>query len=229
MDRAQALERLDGLVASRSILRHPFYQAWQAGELDRAQLATYARVYYPHVAAFPGHLEDALARATDPSTRTELAANLADERGEPAAHPELWLDFAEGLGLGRAEVAAAAPIQEAQRMIDTLRACARGDTAGALAALYAYESQQPEVSETKRAGLEGHYGVADARATAYFAVHATMDREHRHGERAALGRCLDGGADPAAMLRAAEETLDAYWGLLDGVCREAGVPMSLRA
>lgn len=224
MNRAQALERLDGLVASRSILRHPFYQAWQAGELDRAQLATYARVYYPHVAAFPGHLEDALARAVDPDIRDELAANLTDERSEPAAHPELWLDFAEGLGLQRADVAAAAPVAAARRMIDTLRAHARGDTAGALAALYAYESQQPEVSETKQAGLERHYGIAGARATAYFAVHAAMDREHRQGERAALGRCLDRGADPDGMLRAAEETLDAYWGLLDGVCREAGIP-----
>lgn len=229
MNRAQALERLDGLVASRSILRHPFYQAWQAGELDRAQLAIYARVYYPHVAAFPGHLEDALARAVDPDIRDELAANLTDERSEPAAHPELWLDFAEGLGLQRADVAAAAPVAAARRMIDTLRAHARGDTAGALAALYAYESQQPEVSRTKMDGLTGHYGVTTAKGLGYFAVHAELDLDHRQGEREMLGRCIDDGATADEILGAAEATLSAYWGLLDGVCAEAGIACAMPA
>ena len=226
MNRAQALERLDRLVASRSILDHPFYQAWQRGDLTRAQLATYARIYYPHVAAFPGHLEEALSRATDPTTRADLSANLADERGEPAAHPELWLDFAEGVGLERDGVAAAEPAPAAQRLIDALRSSARGSTAGALAALYAYESQQPEVSATKQNGLACHYGIADSRSIAYFAVHATLDLDHRQGERDALGRCLDEGADADEILRAAAETLDAYWGLLDGVCHEAGIPMA---
>ena len=45
MNRAQVLDRLDGLVATHSILAHPFYQAWQRGELTQGQLATYARIY----------------------------------------------------------------------------------------------------------------------------------------------------------------------------------------
>ena len=225
MERAQVLDRLDGLVESRSILDHPFYVAWHQGELSRDQLATYARVYYPHVAAFPGHLEEALKRATEPVVRDELARNLADELGRPAPHPELWLDFAEELGLDRDQVETSPPHPAAVRMIDTLRSRAMESTAGALAALYAYESQQPEVSETKMEGLERYYDVSSRKGLAYFAVHAILDREHRGGERRAINCCLDQGADAEDVLGAADDALSAYWNLLDGVCEEAGVPM----
>ena len=63
-DSHDTLTALDALIQSRSILQHPFYVAWQKGTLTREQLATYARVYWPHVAAFPSYLE-AAARLTD--------------------------------------------------------------------------------------------------------------------------------------------------------------------
>src|SRR4030067_3672659 len=98
------LERLDYLIQSRSILCHPFYVAWQRGELTADQLATYAQVYYPHVASFPRYLEAAIDSADDPVIRAELERNLADERMVPKAHNELWLGFAESLGLTKAHL-----------------------------------------------------------------------------------------------------------------------------
>ena len=59
MNSEQILDELDRLIAQRSILQHPFYQAWNAGHLTHDDLATYARVYYPHVAAFPDYLATA--------------------------------------------------------------------------------------------------------------------------------------------------------------------------
>ena len=223
MDRSDVLCRLDELVRSRSILGHPFYQAWQRGDLTREQLAVYARVYYPHVAAFPGYLEAAIERAPDPVVRAELARNLADELTEPKPHMELWLDFAEELGLDRLEVTSQTPRPATANVIGTFQRLAREDTAGALAALYAYESQQPEVSRQKMEGLRQHYRVETRKALAYFDVHATMDTEHRQGERNALARCLDAGASGDNLLQAASDGLDAYWQLLDGVCEEADI------
>src|SRR5205823_13657986 len=52
MTTAETLCALDNFIRERSILQHPFYRAWQRGELTSDQLATYSRVYYPHVAAF---------------------------------------------------------------------------------------------------------------------------------------------------------------------------------
>jgi pyrroloquinoline-quinone synthase len=220
------LDSLDRLIQSRSILEHPFYVAWRRGELSRDQLATYARVYYPHVAAFPGYLRAALDVASAPIVRDELARNLADELSNPKPHPELWLDFAEDLGLDRAAVAGAEPRPAARRIVATFDRLARGESAGALAALYAYESQQPEVASQKADGLRRYYGVERAEALAYFEVHAVADREHRRGERRALEHALAGGTvSPDVVPEAAGEALDAYWGLLDGVCQDAAIPV----
>lgn len=225
MDHAVVVQALDDLIRSRSILRHPFYVAWQRGELTPEQLATYARLYYPHVAAFPGYLEAALSHTDDPVIRAELESNLADERAEQMPHTGLWLDFAEELGCDRNAVTSAAAHAAAA---DTVRVFARlsGQSLGAaLAALYAYESQQPEVARQKADGLRSLYGVQSPKALAYFDVHATADIQHREGERHALACCADAGT-AGEILQAAGEALDAYWRLLDGICEAAGVPVS---
>ncbi len=93
-----------------------------------------------------------------------------------------------------------------------------------MAALYAYEAQQPEVSLRKADGLIGYYGIEAPEALAYFEVHAEADLEHRAGERRALGHLLETGASGEEVLDAAEQALDAYWALLDSVCDEAEIP-----
>ena len=50
------VNELDALVAKWHLLKHPFYQAWTAGTLDRSNLQLYATQYYHHVRTFPGHL-----------------------------------------------------------------------------------------------------------------------------------------------------------------------------
>lgn len=223
MNAASVLAELDQLIARRSILQHPFYQAWTEGRLTRADLATYARVYYPHVAAFPGYLERTLATTDDAEIRAELSENLREELGEPKAHPELWLDFARGMGAVTEAVRTASPIAETGSAVATFERLASQSTAAGLAALYAYESQQPEVASTKATGLTERYGCEDAATLAYFHVHTEADQRHRDGERHSLERCLDAGATREEILGAAGEALDAYWHLLDGVCREAGI------
>ena len=223
MTPTETLARIDHRIAERSILEQPFYVAWREGRLDGGQRAAYARLYYPHVEAFPGYLETAAAAAGDPEVRAELEDNLAEELGVPKPHPELWLDFAEGMGLERDAVAAAEPTPGVERVVDTFRGLAARSTGSALAALYAYESQQPEVARQKADDLEALYGVEDADTRAYFEVHAEADRRHREGERRALGRCLENGEPAEELLAATDEALTAYWALLDEICRETGV------
>jgi len=217
------LRELDEIIRERSILQHPFYQAWECGALTREQLATYARIYYPHVLAFTDYLETAIEKADSPEVRAELLDNLEDERGNPAPHDELWLAFAEGMGAKREDVVRAEPHPAAQAMVTTFRALADESLAAGLAALYAYESQQPEVSCTKLAGLRGHYGIEDAGTLEYFEVHEAADVRHRQGERDALAACLAAGVPADTLKSATRRALDAYWGLLDGVCRETGI------
>jgi pyrroloquinoline-quinone synthase len=217
----EALRLLDQLIRHRSILQHPFYLAWQRGELTRNHLATYATVYYPHVAAFPGYLRNAIRCAVDPVTRDELQDNLVDELTNPAPHPELWLDFAEAAGADRATVRSCPASPKTVNTILTFDRLTARDGASGLAALYAYESQQPAVAVEKIQGLRSFYGICGREAVQYFTVHATADIEHCDAERTALGRCLETGASTAEIMTAAEQALSAYWNLLDSVCEKA--------
>jgi pyrroloquinoline-quinone synthase len=222
----ETLRALDDLICERSILQHPFYRAWQRGELPRDQLATYSRVYYPHVAAFPNYLQNAISRAEDSSTRRTLQDNLLDELTNPAPHPELWLDFAAATGQDRNKVKRATPLAKVADTTSTFDRLTSESIASGLTALYAYESQQPEVAGEKMRGLREFYTIKSPEALSYFVVHATADLEHRAAERAALARCLDAGTSPSAVMSAAEKALDAYWNLLDGVCEEAGLQLT---
>ena len=215
------LHTLDDLIRERSILRHPFYRAWQRGELTPDQLGTYSRVYYPHVAAFPTYLKNVINCPADSSIRCTLEQNLRDELTNPAPHPELWLDFAAATGQEKQGVKCAEPVPKTADSIATFDRLTNRDIASGLTALYAYESQQPEVAAEKLRGLRDCYGIHSPQALSYFAVHATADLEHRAAERSAIGRCLDSGTSPATIINAAEEALDTYWNLLDGVCEEA--------
>jgi pyrroloquinoline-quinone synthase len=226
MTTEKTLRALDNLIRRRSILQHPFYRAWQRGELTQDQLATYARVYHPHVAAFPNYLRNAIACTRDSSTKLALQQNLEGELTNPAPHPELWLNFATATGQDRQAVASAKPARQTAETVAAFDRLTRRDIASALTTLYAYESQQPEVAMEKLRGLRGFYRIQSSEGLSYFTVHATADVEHRAAERLAIGRCLDSGTSSTAIMHAAEEALDGYWNLLDGICEEADLQLT---
>src|SRR5205807_10020 len=67
-----------------------------------------------------------------------------------------------------------------QAVVSTFREiCGDRPVAEAVAALYAYESQVPEISATKIDGLKKFYGVDQSEALAYFSVHEEADKAHR--------------------------------------------------
>src|SRR5215468_2453141 len=184
----QYLDQIDADIAEKNLLKHPFYLAWTRGELSREVLVDYARQYYHHVAAFPTYLAAAHARCDDQATRKELLNNLIDEEAGSPNHPELWLKFAEGLGVSALDVRQSEKRPETRNLIDAFRSvCRDGSTAEGLAALYAYESQIPAICESKIKGLKKHYDIADAKHYEYFSVHIEADREHSAAEHKLLG------------------------------------------
>jgi len=212
------LTLIDTQIAGRSVLTHPFYQAWQRGELTQAALADYAGQYYHHVAAFPQYLSALHAHTADASTRRAVLRNLVDEEAGIPNHPELWLRFAAGVGASQAEVLETPAAPETAALVETFRrCCGDGSVAAGIAALYSYESQIPKVAETKIAGLQEFYGVCDDSALAYFRVHQEADVEHSAVERALLAKHLR-DADACDAPQAAQDALNAVWNLLTGVC-----------
>src|SRR5260370_20949988 len=99
MSNAEMLARIDAAIAEKSLLKHPFYQDWQAGKLSREGLQLYAAQYYRHVEAFPKHLR-VLAARTEGPLQGLIRENLAEEESATGSHPKLWRDFSGAGGGG---------------------------------------------------------------------------------------------------------------------------------
>src|SRR3989440_5361415 len=99
MANTELLARIDAAIAEKSLLKHPFYQDWQAGKLSREALQLYAAQYYRHVEAFPKHLRMLAARTEGP-LQSLIRENLAEEENPAGPHPKLWREFAAAAGGG---------------------------------------------------------------------------------------------------------------------------------
>lgn len=209
---------LQNSIERYAMLNHPFYQLWSAGKLDVEVLREYAKQYYAHVKAFPTYVSATHSHCDDVAVRQMLLENLIEEERGDNNHPELWLRFAEGLGLTRDEVKNAELLPSTVNSVNRLKALTQSeDYRLGVAALYAYESQIPEVAQTKRSGLADFYGIKDDRAVSFFTVHEAADEWHRETELKVLTDACDGDADREAVTQSAGEAAKALWDFLTGV------------
>jgi pyrroloquinoline-quinone synthase len=196
-------ERIERSRDRWDALRHPFYQRWSAGELERDELARYSGQYRHAVEAI-ATVSTAAADALP--EHPELRRHAAEEVG----HVRLWDGFVDACG-GNAGDAPTAETGECVRAWT-----APGTPAEQLARLYAIESGQPPISRTKREGLIDRYGFAEGAGTAYFSVHEGRDVEHAAEVRELIESIASEG-DEDAIVAAAETAFRANWRLLDGV------------
>jgi pyrroloquinoline-quinone synthase len=217
------LDTIDLDIAEKHLLKHPFYLAWTRGELSKEALTDYAKQYYHHVAAFPTYLSAVHSRCHDQPTRRQLLHNLIDEEAGSPNHPQLWKQFAAGLGISDEEIECTSKEPETTKLIESFRnVCGKQSTASGIAALYAYESQIPEISQSKIDGLKRHYGFTDPANYEYFSVHLEADREHSATERELLNAHVN--ADNFTDVRkSVNHVLNALWDMLSGVCRRHAI------
>ena len=211
-----ALEWIDAAIQERHLLTHPFYTKWVAGTLPRAAIQDYARQYYAFESSFPRFLSAIHARTEDASVRQDLLENLWDEEHGDENHAELWLRFAEGVGVERQDVLGVARTEATQALVATYRRSAtEAPVVAGVAAIHAYERQVPEVATAKIDGLRRHYGVSDPRTLGFWEVHRSLDEEHAGAERRILADLTE--AEPEAAMAATGEALDGWWSFLDSV------------
>lgn len=212
---------VDQEVAKYDLLKHPFYQAWTAGELTTADLKFYAEQYFHQVSEFPAYLTSLHSRLPEGQMRRDVLANAYEEECDGIPHSQLWMRFVEGMSGGAANPGETEPIPEIANLVKTFRAIAgEAPVASVFGALFAYESQVPQIASEKLSGLKQHYG-ADARTCSYFTLHRTADVHHSNVWRNIISAMVERDE------RHAEEALDgvsraaqSLWKALDGIERE---------
>ena len=207
------LDEVDALIDHRHLLTHSFYTRWVAGTLPREAIQEYAKQYFAFESSFPRFLSAVHSRCEDPEVRQAILDNLWDEEHGTENHRELWLRFAEGMGVAREDVVGAERNEATQALVETYRdACGEPAPAAGLAAIHAYERQVPAVADAKIAGLRDHYGIDDPRTLAFWEVHRGLDVEHADAERRIIA-----GFDSESVVEGTRRALDAWWGFLDAV------------
>lgn len=208
---------IDSLLEQKSMLKHPFYQAWNAGMLTREMLKNYACQYDYFVRHFPRMVSAVHSNTPHLAIRQELLLNLVDEENGTDNHPALWERFACATGTTAEALAAVTPLPTTTYLVETMTdLCRNGSFQEGAASLYAYESQIPEVSRVKIKGLEKFYGIADPDSIRFFTVHQEADVFHSRSEREMIDRYTPPELYEGVQ-EAAARTADALWRFLDGV------------
>lgn len=206
---------LNNLLEELHLLKHPVYQSWNEGTLTLDTLKIYAKEYYHHVAAFPRYISQIHSFCPDISDRQVLLENLIDEEKGENNHPELWLRFAEGLGVSRKEVKQLPELPTTKELVEGYFELVKTDYATGLGALYAYERQTPEVSKSKIDGLKKHYSVCDEKTLEFFFIHQTADEWHTEELIGLIDRLSKSEQEKVA--HGAMKGARLLWSFLDGM------------
>ncbi len=184
---------LNARIEKWKLLKHPFYQSWEAGELPMPALQSYAKEYGAFISLMPEGWE------------TLNDAHTVEEEKE---HIELWQDFASAIEteIGNAELPA---IKALVAKTHTLFS----EKSSALGALYAFEVQQPETASSKLDGLREHYDVP-VKAEAYFVEHSKNQHE---SEKLLVQISALSDEEQAVAMEACEDMSMALWDALTDI------------
>ena len=186
-------QALDSKIADYNLLKHPFYQAWSAGELSVEALRSYAREYGAFISTVPEGWE---------------ALNEIETAEEETEHIDLWADFAAGLDTTVDE----AQIPQVKALMRTAHELFSERTT-ALGALYAFEVQQPATAQSKLTGLKMFYQLPKS-VEPYFETHSHNEHETEKLLEHIGTLPLD---SHATVVQACETMSSALWDALTGI------------
>jgi pyrroloquinoline-quinone synthase len=210
------LSELNNRLDKLHLLNHPFYVAWEQGELTQEILQDYAEQYYQHIKAFPRYISATHSMCEDIEKRKLLLDNLSDEENLNKDHPMLWKQFALAAGADESSLDLVKQEYFTSDLIENFFRLSRSSYAEGLGALYAYERQVPEIAETKIKGLIDHYNISTDQGLEYFVVHKDADVLHREqSEKLMLQLNKE---EQVLAEEAALSTGHMLWSFLSGLC-----------
>jgi pyrroloquinoline-quinone synthase len=201
----QFSDALADSLSDRQLLTHAFYHRWEAGELSREELRSYAEQYRYFETMLPIFLESLAEKLPEGTSRDAVLDNLRDETAPPS-HLELFEMFATFYGARTVTISPAMA-----RLLEAYDTVLERGSAAALAGLWAYESQGAAIAKSKAEGLRAHYGVENDAAT-FWDAHWLVEGDHAAWTLEALSSFNPDADEVAAAARLIGE---AWWSFLD--------------
>ncbi|CUT17230.1 MULTISPECIES: CADD family putative folate metabolism protein [Candidatus Ichthyocystis] len=218
---------LDLIVSHRRLLDHSYYRKWTMGLLKLDHIRQYAREYFKFVLNEPCFLSAVHSNTPnfptkdDPcgiSVRQRILSNLVGEEQGDENHPELWRKFCLSLGMNDSQLLDEEMLPGTENLISCFSdICKNEPFYNGLSAMYAFESQIPEVSEQKISGLRTFYGLTDPGAYKFFTVHQEADVIHSYEEAKILGEVVNSEEKLSSAGSACQRAADALLGFLDSI------------
>lgn len=202
------VQRIDSEIEKHSLLKHSFYQMWSEGKLTLDHLQGYSKEYFQLVKIVPKFVENIAKLTHDPSA-------INNNAREEAEHVDLWVRFANALGISRSDLVNYGGSEMTNEAVDKLIGLSNLTFEEAVAAMYAYEMELPKISRSKIDGLKKFYEMDSEDATKYFEMHEEADIRHAQIWREIL-QSIPAERQEAAF-NAAVESLQAQNMLLDSV------------
>lgn len=222
-------ESLMGVVrAGRSFGGHPLWFKIQEGRLSRAGLAGFARQFFLQVVEFPRAVSALHSRCPDLEERRKLAESVYEEEtgrlSGSKAHPELFLDFAAGVGLERAEVLAAEPLPSTAALIHWFEYSTKilPFLEGVAAINLAAEGQVVGAFGPFARALQKHYGLSETQV-AFWDIHELADAEHSDvGDHIVVKHATTDELQ-GRVRQAVRTSLGMWWQFFEGMDERYGV------
>ncbi len=205
------VKKIDEMIEERSLLKHPFYQAWSDGKLTKESLAGYSKEYFQLVKEVPSFMAPIIDKASE-----SVVKELVENQQEESDHIKPWISFAGELGISEEELLSYSGLPKTRKAVSDLNELMDTFEGGACA-MYAFEKEIPKISQTKLDGLAEFYGMTSEEATEYFKLHTEADIRHAASWRNILEKS---STDYDKLIEIAEKSLSAQNLLLDSCFEE---------
>jgi pyrroloquinoline quinone (PQQ) biosynthesis protein C len=222
------LAEMQGLVEAKHSRNHPLFDLIERGALPKEQLRGFVKQFYQlFPKPFPKPIAAMFARCPeDPELERMWMENLMEEAegGETgtAGHKQLYIRFAEALGIPSDELNAARPLPETQALLHWREVLLYQRT---WLELYAAQGLCLEGTASGRMqrvvkGLVDHYGFQrDGKDIEYWTLHMSVDEEHKKVAPYAIEKYAISPYEQERVRQAVQTTLDIFWLTFDGIKR----------
>ncbi|MDA0260834.1 MAG: iron-containing redox enzyme family protein [Proteobacteria bacterium] len=198
---------------SKPLFGHPLWTAWGAGELSREQLkecVKQAGIIPLHNHNYHGRL---YVICPDPAWRARIAEVCYEEGtgrlyANGVSHHELYVRFAQALGITREELYATRYCSGAVAFKAYFSGiCSKDFLEGVSAHMLAAEAPVPAHGSKRADALRSHYGLSDEDVM-FFSVHEMADEDHAGIGRDLLSEFATSEEDFQLVLKTVGECLD---------------------